>query len=196
MLYKRTTCISCISVCESLCQAIHLKTHLPLVPHICRWTGPSLVQVMSCRIFGAKPLPETMLAYCQLDSWEQISVKFESEFYNFHSSKCISKCRLSKWRPFCPGGFQLKIQSMVHVMIAMPGESLTGIIGNLILSHFLSTLQYTYIYIYIYIFDIQCCWVPDDHLNDMYRSIVVNCLKCIEKGGNLRNSKRFCAIIN
>ena len=24
---------------------------------------------MACRLFGAKPLPETMLAYCQLDSW-------------------------------------------------------------------------------------------------------------------------------
>ena len=35
---------------------------------------------MACRLFGAKPLPEPMLAYCHLDSWEQISVKFESEF--------------------------------------------------------------------------------------------------------------------
>ena len=34
---------------------------------------------MACRLFGAKPLPEPMLAYCQLDHWEQISVKFELE---------------------------------------------------------------------------------------------------------------------
>ena len=26
----------------------------------------ALVQVMACRLFGAKPLPEPMLAYCQL----------------------------------------------------------------------------------------------------------------------------------
>ena len=31
-----------------------------------------MVQVMACRLFGAKPSPEQMLAYCQLDSWEQI----------------------------------------------------------------------------------------------------------------------------
>ena len=31
---------------------------------------------MACRLFGAKPLPAPILAYCQLDSWEQISVKF------------------------------------------------------------------------------------------------------------------------
>ena len=50
-----------------------------------QWTGSGLVQVMACRLFGAKPLPEPMLAYCQLDSQEQISVKLESEFYDFHS---------------------------------------------------------------------------------------------------------------
>ena len=38
---------------------------------------------MACPLFGAKPLHELMLAYCQLDSWEQISVKFESEFITF-----------------------------------------------------------------------------------------------------------------
>ena len=27
---------------------------------------PSLVQIMACRLFGAKPLSEPMLAYCQL----------------------------------------------------------------------------------------------------------------------------------
>ena len=45
-----------------------------------QWTGPALVQIMACRLFGAKPLPEIMLVYCQLHSWKQISVKFESEF--------------------------------------------------------------------------------------------------------------------
>ena len=62
---------------------------------------------MACRLFGAKPLPEPMLAYCQLDSLEQISMKFESWFYHFHSRKCIWKYRLPKWRPSCPGGDEL-----------------------------------------------------------------------------------------
>ena len=69
-----------------------------------QWTGPSLVQVMACRLFDTKPLPEPILAYCQLDSWEQISLKFEFEFYSFHTRKC----RLPKWRPFCPWGDELK----------------------------------------------------------------------------------------
>ena len=77
------------------------KTHrLPLVRH---WTGSVSVQVMACRLFGAKPSPEPMLVYCQLDSWQQMSVKFESEFYHFHWWKCIWNCRLPILRPLCPG---------------------------------------------------------------------------------------------
>ena len=82
-------------------------THLPLVPHICQWTGSSLVQVMACCLFGTKPLPETMLPVCQLNPWEQISMKFLSEFYHFHSRKCIWKCCLPQWRPLCSGGDEL-----------------------------------------------------------------------------------------
>ena len=44
-------------------------------------TGIALIRVMACRLFGAKPLPEPMLAYCQLDPWEQTSVKFESSSF-------------------------------------------------------------------------------------------------------------------
>ena len=64
-----------------------------------QWTRSALVQVMACRLFGAKPLPKPMLHYCQLDSWERISVKFESKFYHFHlknalklSSVCNEHC--------------------------------------------------------------------------------------------------------
>ena len=60
---------------------------------------PSLVQITTCRQVGTKPLPQPMLAYCRLDSLEQISVKFESELYNFHSRKFIQICRLPKWWP-------------------------------------------------------------------------------------------------
>ena len=69
-----------------------------------QWIGSALVQIMAWRLVGAKPLPEPMLAYCQLDSWEQISVKFEPELWHFHSRKCIWNCRMPKRQPFCPGG--------------------------------------------------------------------------------------------
>ena len=75
----------------------------PSAAYMHQWTGSALVQVMAWRLFGAKPLPVPMQPYCQLDSWEQISVKLELEFYHFHAKKCIWKCRLPHWWPFCPG---------------------------------------------------------------------------------------------
>ena len=53
-----------------------------------------LVQIMACRLFGAKPLSETMLSYCWLDHWVQTLLKRESKSTNFPSGKCIWKYRL------------------------------------------------------------------------------------------------------
>ena len=66
----------------------------PSATYMRQWTGSALVQVMACRVFGAKILHEPMLTYCELRSLEPISVKFESEFYYFQSGKCIRTCRL------------------------------------------------------------------------------------------------------
>ena len=87
----------------------------PSATYMCQWTGPSLAHVMACRLFGATPLPEPRLTYCQLDSWEQISVKFESELYHFHWRKCIWKCRLPKWWPFCPGGDDVNMSGNTYL---------------------------------------------------------------------------------
>ena len=48
-------------------------THLPLVAIICfsELDLQAFVQVMACRLLGAKPSPEPMLDYCQLDPEEQ-----------------------------------------------------------------------------------------------------------------------------
>ena len=64
------------------------------------WTSWAFLQVMACCLFGAKSLPEPILGYCQLDSWKQMSVKFESEFYHFHSRNCIWKCSRPILWPF------------------------------------------------------------------------------------------------
>ena len=83
-----------------------------------------------------RPLSEPMLTYCHLDSWEHISVKLELEFYHFHSRKCHWKCRLLKWRPFCPGGDEWSIYHMLifsvlshwneNVFILMKSSSLAA----------------------------------------------------------------------
>ena len=40
-----------------------------------QWIGSALIRVMVSRLFGAKPLPEPVLTYNQLDPWEYTSVK-------------------------------------------------------------------------------------------------------------------------
>ena len=52
------------------------KLNIPSAAYMRRWIGSALVQVMACRLFGAKPLSKPMQGYCQLDPWRQTSVKF------------------------------------------------------------------------------------------------------------------------
>ena len=60
----------------------------------------SLVQLMACRLVGAKPLPDLILEYCWLDPEEQTSMKFQSILVHFHSRKCIWKCHLGNGSDF------------------------------------------------------------------------------------------------
>ena len=48
----------------------------PSAAYMRQWIGSALVQIIACHLFGAKPLFEPMLGYCQLDTLEQTSVKF------------------------------------------------------------------------------------------------------------------------
>ena len=48
-----------------------LNSFHPSAVYMRWWTGWAFIQVMACRLFGAKPLPEPMFTYCQLDPYEQ-----------------------------------------------------------------------------------------------------------------------------
>ena len=39
----------------------------PSAAYMRQWIGSALVQLMACRLFGAKPFSKQMLGYCQLD---------------------------------------------------------------------------------------------------------------------------------
>ena len=98
----------------------------PRATYMHQWSGSALVQLMACCLYGAKPLPEPMLAYCQSDSWQQISVKLELEFCYFHSRKCIWNCRLPQWWPFCPEGDEFSGVIMTHSVVKL--MTLVGIL--------------------------------------------------------------------
>ena len=54
------------------------------------WSRSTLVEVIACQA-SPKPLSEPMLTYCQLDPWEQTSLKFESKHTNFLSKRMYMK---------------------------------------------------------------------------------------------------------
>ena len=62
----------------------------PSTAYMRQWIGSVLVQ-MAWRLFGAKPLQVSKfeLGYCQLDPWDETSVKFETKCKTFHSWKSI-----------------------------------------------------------------------------------------------------------
>ena len=51
---------------------------------------------MACQLFGAKPLHEAMLTYCQLNPEEQASVKLESFHENSFENVCEMAAILSR----------------------------------------------------------------------------------------------------
>ena len=96
IIIDSNTCVIYVRVYLTIhkMQFINTFTHRSRVTHLCRWTMPSLFQIMTWPLFGVKQLSKPMLVYCQLDPWEQISVKFQSQSTHFHWRKCIWKCRL------------------------------------------------------------------------------------------------------
>ena len=58
------------------------------------WSWSALPQLLAYHLFNAKPIPGSMLTYCQLGPQEQTSMKFSTNLRTFHSRKCIWKCRL------------------------------------------------------------------------------------------------------
>ena len=99
----------------------HVLYNLPLVPHIgvnaaCTILSPpsaayrrqyiesALVQIMTCRLFGAKPLSKPMLAYCHLGTnFSENLIKIQ----NFSFIKSHLKISSAKRRQFCPGEDEL-----------------------------------------------------------------------------------------
>ena len=47
---------------------LFINSSPPNAAYMRQWIGSPLVQIMACRLFGAKPLPESMLDDCQMDS--------------------------------------------------------------------------------------------------------------------------------
>ena len=50
----------------------HINSSPPSAIYMRQWIGSALVQIMACRLFGAKPLSKQMQGYYQFDPKEQV----------------------------------------------------------------------------------------------------------------------------
>ena len=79
-----------------------------------QYTSPPLIQIMACRLLGAKPFSEPMLLYCQLDTRKQI-IRFQIP------TKVIRDTHLemssAKWRPYCLDLSTLRMRKATHISI-------------------------------------------------------------------------------
>ena len=92
--------ISPAAVCAKDHQQINSSA--PSAAYMRQWIGSALVHIMACRLFGAKPLSKPMPFFV---NWTfRIKPQWNFNKKVFHSRKCVLKCRLLKWKPFCTKG--------------------------------------------------------------------------------------------
>ena len=107
-----------------------------------QWSGSALVQVMSCHLFGAKPLSEPILSIRLLGTnFSEIWIRILS----FSFKECIWNCCLPQWWPFGPDWDELKsIQTCImwYCQILSYQWSPT----QLVLHNMISFLQNTHFY--------------------------------------------------
>ena len=79
----------------------------PSAAYMHQWIGSALVQIMACRLFGAKPLSKPMLGVLLIGplgkNFHEISIKLQ----NFSFTKMHGKITSAKWWPFCLGVYEL-----------------------------------------------------------------------------------------
>ena len=57
-------------------------------------TRPTLIQVLACYLYSAKPLSDPNRIHCHLGAQAQTSITFQSKYTNFHLRKWIWERRL------------------------------------------------------------------------------------------------------
>ena len=78
---------------------------------------PSLVHIMACCMLCVKASTELMLTHCQLDTWWQISMKFQSNVKRFHlktNQNVVCKMAGILSRPR-----HLKGRLIIHLMLSI-----------------------------------------------------------------------------
>ena len=102
-------------------------THWGWVTHIYASLDlSSLVRVMACRLFGAKPLPKPMFTFCQMVS-RTFLMTFPSKFESFHAIKSIWKCRLQNVGHFVLSSMEGLYLNRISIRLTMIFGKVSGL---------------------------------------------------------------------
>ena len=86
-----------------------------------QWIGSALVQIMACRLYSAKPLSKSSGLLTIGPSGTNFS-KIQIKIQNFSFTKMHLNIS-AKWRPFCPGGDELRkhLNGHMHTSLVLVG---------------------------------------------------------------------------
>ena len=77
-----------------------INSSSPIAAYMRQWIGSALIQIMACRLFGAMPLSEPVLEYCQMGTnFSEIVIRIQT----FSFKKTYMKISSAKWCLFCFG---------------------------------------------------------------------------------------------
>ena len=94
-----------------------INSSLPSAVYIRCWTGSSLVWVVACHLFCAKPLSKPMMVSHQLHPKEQNSMKKNIRTYPFSLMKLHLKLFCVILTPFCPGKISYNITALKVIIL-------------------------------------------------------------------------------
>ena len=119
-IYKDSPCVhNPVMLCDT---QVHINSSPPNATYMRPGTGASLFQIMACRLFGAKSLLESMPVkrpvYSQLDSWEYILLKFESEFIIFVQENAVENVVCQNGGHFVTRGMSQQARKLALIMTA------------------------------------------------------------------------------
>ena len=81
-----------------------------------QWIGSALVQIIACRLVGAKPLSQPVLGYCQLDplgtNFNEILIKIQNFF--IHKNQAWEWVAMKKNENILQGGTPRKIKIQIY----------------------------------------------------------------------------------
>ena len=92
-----------------------INPHSPSTAYMCQWIRSALVQIMACRLFGAKPLSKPMLFIVNWTLRNKIGWNFNKNTKRFIHENASETITLSvKWWLFCPEGDELNHSPIYH----------------------------------------------------------------------------------